>query len=63
MTMTRDQIGSVRGYTIYQIGLHWLIAALVFANFDDRHAHRVHLAQDFIGHGAHAADNCLPGGM
>lgn len=31
MTMTRDQIGSVRGYTIYQIGLHWLIAALVFA--------------------------------
>ena len=31
MTMTRDQIGSVRGYTIYQIGLHWLIAVLVFA--------------------------------
>ena len=31
MTITRDQIGSVRGYTIYQIGLHWLIAALVFA--------------------------------
>lgn len=31
MTMTRDQIGIVRGYTIYQIGLHWLIAALVFA--------------------------------
>ncbi len=31
MTMTREQFGSVRGYTIYQIGLHWLIAALVFA--------------------------------
>jgi cytochrome b561 len=31
MTMTRDQIASVRGYTIYQIGLHWLIAVLVFA--------------------------------
>jgi cytochrome b561 len=30
MTMTRDQIDGVRGYTIYQIGLHWLIAALVF---------------------------------
>jgi len=31
MTMTRDRIGSVRGYTAYQIGLHWLIAVLVFA--------------------------------
>jgi len=31
MSMIRDQSGGVRGYTIYQIGLHWLIAALVFA--------------------------------
>ena len=31
MPMTIDRIGGVRGYTIYQIGLHWLIAALVFA--------------------------------
>ena len=31
MTMTRDRIGDIPGYTIYQIGLHWLIAALVFA--------------------------------
>jgi cytochrome b561 len=31
MTTTRDQIGYVQGYTAYQIGLHWLIAALVFA--------------------------------
>jgi cytochrome b561 len=31
MTMTSDRTGSVRGYTISQIGLHWLIAALVFA--------------------------------
>ena len=30
MTMTGQQIGGVRGYTAYQIGLHWLIAALVF---------------------------------
>ncbi len=29
--MTSDRTGSVRGYTISQIGLHWLIAALVFA--------------------------------
>ena len=31
MTMTRGRIGSIRGYTIYQIGLHSLIAMLVFA--------------------------------
>ena len=31
MTMTLNRIGGVRGYSIYQIGLHWLIALLVFA--------------------------------
>jgi cytochrome b561 len=31
MTITTDRTGSVRGYSIYQIGLHWIIAALVFA--------------------------------
>lgn len=31
MTTIRDQISIVRGYTIYQISLHWLIALLVFA--------------------------------
>lgn len=31
MTMSKDRIGGVRGYTIWQIGLHWLIATLVFA--------------------------------
>jgi cytochrome b561 len=31
MTMTQDDGGLVRRYTLYQIGLHWLIAALVFA--------------------------------
>ena len=31
MTTKRDQTGGVQGYTVYQIGLHWLIAALVFA--------------------------------
>ena len=31
MTITKDQIGGVLGYTIYQIGLHWLIAVLVIA--------------------------------
>lgn len=31
MTMRREEIGAVRGYTLYQIGLHWVIAALVFA--------------------------------
>ena len=31
MTMTRNQISGVQGYTLSQIGLHWLIAALVFA--------------------------------
>lgn len=31
MTITRSEIGDVGGYTLYQIGLHWLIAALVFA--------------------------------
>lgn len=30
MTMTRQQISGIRGYSIYQIGLHWLIATLVF---------------------------------
>jgi len=30
MTMTEDRIGIVRGYTANQIGLHWLIALLVF---------------------------------
>ena len=30
MTMTTDQNGGVQGYTFYQIGLHWLIALLVF---------------------------------
>lgn len=30
MITTRVQIGTARGYTIYQISLHWLIAALVF---------------------------------
>lgn len=30
MNTTIDRIGAVKGYTIYQIGLHWLIAALVF---------------------------------
>lgn len=31
MAMTPDQIGRSRGYSASQIGLHWLIAALVFA--------------------------------
>lgn len=31
MTMKTGSIVSVQGYTIYQIGLHWLIAVLVFA--------------------------------
>ena len=30
MTMIEDRSGAVRGYSVYQIGLHWLIAALVF---------------------------------
>ena len=30
MTIVADRVGAVRGYSIYQIGLHWLIAALVF---------------------------------
>ena len=29
--MTQHQTGGVHGYMIYQIGLHWLIAVLVFA--------------------------------
>jgi cytochrome b561 len=29
MTMISDRIGPVRGYSAFQIGLHWLIAALV----------------------------------
>ena len=29
MTMISDRIGAVRGYSTLQIGLHWLIAALV----------------------------------
>lgn len=31
MAVTPSRINNVHGYTIYQIGLHWLIAALVFA--------------------------------
>ncbi len=31
MTLTRDRIDGDQGYTIWQIGLHWLIATLVFA--------------------------------
>lgn len=31
MTITGDDGGSARGYSLYQIGLHWVIAALVFA--------------------------------
>ncbi len=31
MNMTSEHAGGVRGYTINQIGLHWLIAVLVFA--------------------------------
>ena len=31
LATTEDRSGSVYGYSIWQIGLHWLIAALVFA--------------------------------
>jgi cytochrome b561 len=31
MTIADDRIGAVQGYSIYQIVLHWLIAALVIA--------------------------------
>lgn len=30
MTMTRERTVGARGYTSYQIGLHWVIAVLVF---------------------------------
>ena len=31
MPTSENRIAAVQGYTVYQIGLHWLIAALVFA--------------------------------
>jgi cytochrome b561 len=31
MAISENRFGAVQGYTVYQIGLHWLIAALVFA--------------------------------
>ena len=31
MANTNNHVSSVQGYSIYQIGLHWVIAALVFA--------------------------------
>jgi len=30
VTTTKNRKGALRGYSVYQIGLHWLIAALVF---------------------------------
>lgn len=32
MTVTMKRTGAVRGYSVYQIGLHWLIAALVLVH-------------------------------
>ena len=48
MTMTTDQICGVRGYTIYQIGLHWLIAALVFVQliFGESMTEAIEAAED-----------------
>ena len=31
MTLSSAGVSPKQGYSIYQIGLHWLIAALVFA--------------------------------
>jgi len=37
MTLSSARVSQKQGYSIYQIGLHWLIAALVFAQliFDE----------------------------
>lgn len=48
MSFSRQPIGGVRGYTISQIGLHWIIAALVFAQliFGESMTEAIEVAED-----------------
>lgn len=59
--MKADRIGAVRGYTVYQIGLHWLIAALVLVQlvFGESMTEFVEAAEE--GQPASALDVSLAG--
>ena len=61
MTVTGDRSGTVRGYSIYQISLHWLIAALVFVQlvFGESMAEFVEAAEE--GEPVSAQDGWLAG--
>lgn len=61
MAISENRIGAVQGYTVYQIGLHWLIAGLVFVQliFGESMSEVIEAAED--GETASALDANLAG--
>jgi len=61
MAISENRFGAVQGYTVYQIGLHWLIATLVFAQliFGESMTEAIEAAED--GETVSALDAYLAG--